>query len=62
MMIFYQQVTEGQLIKKEPINEEALGAKSSQKILQLKSGQPGKHAYRKKQKRATIQAARFTKL
>jgi hypothetical protein len=27
-MIFYQQVTEGQLIKKEPINKESLRAKS----------------------------------
>jgi hypothetical protein len=27
-MIFYQQVTEGQLIKKEPIHEESLRARS----------------------------------
>jgi hypothetical protein len=55
-MIFYQQVTEGQLIKKEPINEESLRAKSGIAAGRIKNSALPMPSV--KTKRATTGAAR----
>jgi hypothetical protein len=54
MMIFYQQVTEGQLIKKEPINEEALRAESGPRNPAGKNFSRPSNTRHAKTKRATI--------